>query len=319
MKATKKARLHLIISEIESGKNPAKISEDHNINKKTLQDYLRELKKLGIIEKKGYGVWEVNKARKKSLNLTNRHSSKTTQTSTKKEIRGHAFIWKIEFMQPIDWNKATKKYSKKKLTFQLMKHNKILRTIFKGRKIWLGARGLTIYEPIDFMGKSSFEVKGRAVFEMDKLIKDLLKELGVRFRRYRFTTSREHYGIVKNELARQFNDHKEKLLVKTLEGSTWLWIDDSKGLGELETADPTLNREVQNFWNNHKKHKFRVDADFVLEGMAKQSEAIKKNAENVDFHMENMRSHVQATRDLSKAATSLNENIEKLIKLAMKK
>ena len=47
--------------------------------------------------------------------------------------------------------------------------------MFENRKIWLTKTGLTIYEPLDFFGKSSFTVKGTAVFEMDKLVKELLK------------------------------------------------------------------------------------------------------------------------------------------------
>lgn len=312
MKASKKTRLDLIISEIESGKNPAKISADHDINKKTLQDYLRELKKLGIIEKKGYGVWEVNQARKRSLNLTNTHSNKkaqtSPQTSPQKEIRGHAFIWKIEFVDPIDWGKSINRYSKKKLTFQLMKHNKILRTIFKGRKIWLGVKGLTIYEPIDFMGKSSFEVKGKAVFEMDLIIRDLLRELGVKFRPYRFTTSREHYGIIKNELARQHNDRKEKMLIRSEDGTLWMWIDDSKGLGELENEKPNINRQVQNFWNNHKKHEFGVDADFVLKGMAKLTAAQVEGSRQLAKYEEQNKEHlalIQEYREESRGNTKL--------------
>ena len=321
MVSNKILRLNLVISEIEKGKSPAQISREQDINKKTIQNYLRELQKLGILEKKGYGVWEVNSERKKGLNPTSRQSDTSIKTSTKREIRGHAFIWKIEFIDPINWGSIVKRYSKKTLTFQLMKHNKIIRTIFKNRKIWLGLRGMTIYEPIDFMGKSSFEVKGRAVFEMDLLIKDFLRHIGVNFRPYRFTTSREHYGIVKNELARQYNDKKEKMMIRSEDGTLWMWIDDSKGLGELENDEPTINRQVQNFWNSHKAQQFKVDADFTLNAINKltafQTKQVELQAESdrqLLAYAEQNKEHLKVIQMYQEESRANRELIQALIK-----
>lgn len=317
MKQTKKQRLLLIISEIELGTNPAKIAKKHNIKKQTVQNYLRELQKLGIIEKVGYGVWVMNKAKKESINLTSRQSSKSTNTS-KKEIRGHAFIWKIEFVDPINWAQIIKNYKKKTLTFQVMNHNKVIRTIFQNRKIWLGLKGMTIYEPIDFLGRSSFEVKGRAVFEMDLLVKGLLRHLGVKFRAYRFTTSREHYGIIKNELARQYNNNKEKMLIRSEDGSIWMWIDDSKGLGELENDEPSVNRQVQNFWNSHKAQKFKVDADFTLDAINKLTSAqVETNRQLLKYEEQN-REHLKVIQMYQQESKLRQEESEFNKKVMMK-
>ena len=318
MKNIKKLGLDKILNLIKSGMNPSAISKKYNIPKQTLDYSVGKLKKLGCIEKVGYGTWNFIKDLKevpKSQNLTTRHYDKSNQkirTSKKKEIRGHAFIWKIEFVEPYDWNKIIRNYKRKKLTFQLLKHNKVWRTIFQNRKIWLGIKGMTIYEPLDFFGRSSFEVKGRAVFEMDLLIKNFLRELNLKFRPYRFSTSREHYGIIKNELARQYNDRKQKMQIRSEDGTLWMWIDDSKSLGELENAKPNISRQVQNFWNNHKKHDFRVDADFVIKGFNQAEKKLKKtteligenarligeNAKNQAYHAENLRAHVQSIKDL---------------------
>jgi len=193
-----------------------------------------------------------------------------------------------------------------------MKHNNIWRTILNSRKIWLGKKGITIYEPIDFMGRSSFEVKGKAVFEMDLLIKDLLRELGLKIKPYRFTTSREHYGIIKNELARQYNDKKKKMHIRSEDGTLWMWIDDSKGLGELENQDPTLNRQVQQYWNEHKDHNFKIGAGFILNGFNELTKGIKANTDHLEYHAENMRSHVGAIKKLSEVVEKLGEKIDQL-------
>lgn len=312
MKEVKRVGLNRVLKEIKEGNSPAQISKKYNIPKQNISYFVCKLKKKGCIQKKGYGVWEYLRPIKEVKDLTTTHSTKLIKKSltSKKEIRGHAYIWKIQFVKPYDWNRAIRKYQKTKLSFQLMKHNKIQRTIFQSRKIWLGRKGMTIYEPMDFMGKSSFQVKGKAVFEMDLLIKNLLNELGLKFRPYRFTTSREHYAIIKNELARQYNDKKKKMNIHAEDGSIWMWIDDSKGLAELENADPTINRQVQNFWNSHKKHKFKIDADYVNENFKESARQIKKNAEHLEYHAENMRSHVAVVKQLGDAVKVLSEKIE---------
>jgi len=309
MKEVKKVGLIGVLAEIKSGSSPAQISKKFNIPKQNVSYFVGKLKKQGCIQKKGYGVWEYIRPLKEVKDLTTRQYERNTPkslTSPRKEIRGHAFIWKIQFLKDHDWNKIVKHYQKKKLSFQLMKHNNVWRIILNGRKIWLGKKGITIYEPIDFMGKSSFEVKGKAVFEMDLLIKDLFRELNLKFIPYRFTTSREHYGIIKNELARQYNDKKKKMQIRSEDGTLWMWIDDSKGLGELENQDPTLNRQVQQFWNDHKDHNFKVDASFILNGFDQTNQATKKNAEQLEYYAKHLESHVASIQQLGSSVDNQN-------------
>lgn len=321
MKRGKRIELDSILSLIKSGKSPACISKEFNIPKGSLAYHVDKLKKLGCIEKKGYGVWKYIKSLKEVRSLTITHSDKLSRTSHKKEIRGHAFIWKIQFYNPYVWEKIVNSYKKKRLTFQFMKHNKQFRTIVNNRKIWLGRRGMTIYEPIDFMGRSSFEVKGKAVFEMDKLIKHLIKELGQKMRPYRFTTSREHYGIIKNELARQYNDQKKKMEIRTEDGNVWMWIDDSKGLGELENNEPNVNRQVQNFWNNHKKNNFKIDADYTKKGFNKVNKevanlkgvfpAMKEYNKNLKLHTKVQESQLKTQKETQRILKLIGEALDK--------
>lgn len=312
MKDSKKVGLDRVLEEIKSGLSPAQISRKYSIPKQNISYFVGKLKEKGCIEKIGYGTWRFLRALPEVKDLTTRQYDRSTLTFPKKEIRGHAFIWKIEFVKPYNWPKIVRHYNKKKLTFQLMQHNKVIRTIFKNRKIWLGKRGLTIYEPIDFLGRSSFEVKGKAVFEMDLLVKNLLKELSVPFRAYRFTTSREHYGIIKNELARQYNDKKKKMHIRSEDGAVWMWIDDSKELGELENKEPNISRQVQRFWNNHKKNDFKIDADFVLKGFNEMTKGIKKNTKNLDYHGENMSTHVGVMKNIEKNLAKQTKLFEKI-------
>lgn len=303
MKEVKKVGLVQVLALIKSELSPAKISKKYNIPKQNVSYFVGKLKRLGCIEKIGYGTWRyikpIKEVKDSPIGQSDRRGKKSL-TSPRKEIRGHAFIWKVEFVQPYDWKKVIRFYKKKKLTFQLIARGKVFRTIFKNRKVWLNTRGLTIYEASDFRGNSSFHVKGIAVYEMDRLIKDLLKELGMRFRQYRFTTSREHYGIMKHELARQYNEKKEKMRIRSDDGNIWMWIDDSKGLSELENNQVSVSRQVQNFWNSNRKHGFKVDADFILKGFDKTNKVAQKNAEQLGSFADNQMTHVGLMKNIDK-------------------
>ncbi len=314
MKKGKKLELNHLFELIKSGLIPSEISKKLSIPKGTLSYHVAKLIKLECIENPSYGVWNVLKEYKEVRKVPKGSMKPQTSNILKKEIRGHAFIWKIEFIEPYNWKKAVKYYKKKKLSFSVICNGKVPRTIFKGRKVWLTKKGMTIYEPIDFMGGSSFSVKGTAVFEMDRLIKGLLKELNLKFRYYRFSTSREHYGMIKNELARQYNNKKEKMVIRNESGEAWLWIDDSKGLGELETKDPSISRQVQNYWNNHKKNNFEVDADYVKDGFKESAKQIKENAENMAHYGKHVVTHVKLMDRIADRMDLMDEREERLVK-----
>lgn len=257
MKLSKKVILLLIVKEIKNGKSPSKIANENNIKKQTLQYYLRQLKKEGIIEKESYGVWNVLK-----------EVSKTTKASQKKyqkQIRGHAFNWRIRFPHNFDWRKRLDSLN---IKYKLIGINgSTPRIIYRDKKIWFTKTGLIIYEPKSFFSASSFTSKGQAVWELDKTIKSLGRRLKFNLGRYEFTTSREHYGQIKNELARQYNDKGEKLYIRDDKG-IWLWIDNSHSLQELETNKPEVSRQVQNWYNDHKKHDFEITSSFILDSFA---------------------------------------------------
>lgn len=61
-----------------------------------LSYYLSSLKKQGIIKKIGYGVWQINPI--KEVQMLSRKGS-----SQVKDVRGHAFIWKIRSNKSFNW------------------------------------------------------------------------------------------------------------------------------------------------------------------------------------------------------------------------
>jgi DNA-binding Lrp family transcriptional regulator len=289
MKKGKKFELSHIIQRLKEGKKAKEISKELEISKSNLSYYLDKLKKEGIVEYKGSGVWLVQK-------------TLPTRKFKKRHCRGHAFIWKIELGRKIDWKKHIEKSN---ISFKEQSNNKVLRIILNSKKIWLTSKGLIIYEPKDFFGENSYISKGKAVFEMDRTIKQLFNKLGLSLISYKFKTSREHFGLIKNELARQYNDKGEKLHIVSENGKEWMWIDDSLSLGELETNEMNINKSLQDFWNDNKKHNFKVTPTFVLN-------SINQVTQNQLMFNQNFESHVEAIQTLSSKVKELSEVIKDL-------
>jgi hypothetical protein len=284
----KKFELDSIISRLKEGKKAKEIAKELNISNSNLSYYLGKLKKDSLIKYKGNGIWLVQKL--------------PPTPSTQKKIRGHAFVWKIE-LKEINWKKYL---DNSKINYKEQSNGKVLRIFFLGKKVWLTKKGMVIYEPYNYWGSNSYEAKGKAVFNLDRFIKNLLFKLKIRELPYKFTTSREHFAIVKNELARQYNDKGEKMYIEN-EGGVWMWIDFSHGINELENNNVDTNKMVQDFWNDNLKHKFQVTPSFILN-------AINKVTQNQQMFAQNFESHVEAIKTLSEKVKELSEVIKELKK-----
>lgn len=273
-----------ILQLLKLGHNPSFISKKLKISKQKLNYYIRQLKKEGLIKKIGYGVWEV------------KNNTLNTLTQKPKKIRGHAFIWTIKLNKKYNWKRL-------KLQHKLIR-NCIPRVIINGRKIWLGKKTITIYEINSFYGENSIQARKYAVISLLELLETIEKKLNINLKPYYFKPAREHYGMIKNELARQYNRKGEKLHIKDGQDE-WLWIDDSESLGELETNNIIISKQVQDWWNNHKKYKFQVTPQFLME-------RIYEVTENQMMFAKNLKSHIKAIKALTKAVERKNikENIK---------
>jgi biotin operon repressor len=291
-----------ILDLLKQDKNPAQISKELNISKQKLNYYIRRLKDLGFVEKKGYGVWEVLRSKKDDLEHTIKWNDK--------KIRGHAFIWKIKSKQ-FNWIELL---TKNKINYSLVR-GYTPRIFINNQKVWLAKDSIIIYDNRSFYGQNAIESRKYAVFGLKSVIDTLQKQLNISLGKYLFKPTREHYGMIKNELARQYNDKGDKLIVKDDLDGDWLWIDDSEGmLGELETGGKRitkdragLNLEVQKWYNDMKKTNFQVTPTFILSAM----NGIQQNQLVFD---RNMKSHLEVLNKIGKAVEELTEAIKKLEK-----
>lgn len=298
---TSKINFYLTILELlKQGKFPKEIAEEMKISKQKLYYYTRILKQLGFIEKKGYGVWEVKRSKKNDLE----HAIKWKE----KKVRGHAFIWKIKLPKKFDWIKILKE---KGISYNLVR-GYTPRIFIKNRKVWLGKETIIIYENKSFYGKNAIQSRKYAVFELLEVLRAISKKLSISLGKVYFRPTREHYGLIKNELARQCNKNGEKIIVRDDLDGEWFWIDDSEGmLGEMETGGKgitkdraTLNLEVQNWYNDMKKYDFKVTPTFLMEN-------INKVTQNQLMFAKNIETHMKILKKINKAIDELRKEIKK--------
>ena len=272
-------KIDIVLDLLKQGKRPSEICKELSISKQLINYYLRTLKSNGNIKKIGYGTWEVK---------INTYNTLTKQV----KIRGHAFIWKIRISKDIDWSK-----------FNLTKLKNVYQININNKKVWLSNRKVTIYENKDFNGNDAIQSRKLAAIEMIKDLDTLKKTLNVNFN-YGFNVAREHYSMVKNELANYYNSNKQKMIIKDDLNKEWLWIDFSDGIDELETNKLTNSKQVQDWWNDNKKYNFTVTPTFLME-------SINKVTNNQKMFAKNMESHILAIQKLGNAVDRLENTIKK--------
>jgi DNA-binding transcriptional ArsR family regulator len=300
LKNQKKDFYFTIFHLLNKGINPTKISEELGISKQKVNYYLSSLKKERYIKKVGYGTWEILREYKpKQVKIV---TSNTLPKTSKNSVRGHGFIWIVKIPKQL----GNLKERAKRLEHKSLSRGQ-LRIYIKNRKVWIGNKTIVIYENNNFYGHNAIESKKYAVFGLIQLLEALENKLQINLKPYCFKPKREHYGLIKNELAIQCNDKKEKIYIRDdLEGE-WLWIDNSLGLGELETGGTkalTRNVQVQNWFNDMKQTNFKVTPSFLLE-------AINKVTSNQVIFDKNFSSHLKVLNKLSKAVDELREEIKR--------
>jgi len=310
--ANKKNLYFTILNKLKQGTNLSKIKEDFSISKQKLNYYLNKLKKDGYIKNKGYGYYEVKDLGKDTIN-----------SHTQKLIRGHAFIWTIKLPQEIKgWDKRIEILEKNKIKFKLIGVLKTTPRIFiNNKKIWLGNKTLTIFEPNSFYGNNAIQSRKYAVFKLLSTLEAFERKFNINIKPYTFKPAREHYGLIKNDLAIQCNKKGEKIHVRDdLEGE-WLWIDNSESLGELETGGKkalTRNIQVQKWWNDNKKHNFQVTPTFLMESINKLT-AIQIETNNQLFqYAEQNKQHLKLIQEYRKENRFWRNNQIKKMKKELK-
>jgi hypothetical protein len=328
MKEVKKIRYPVnlklfVFQQLKRGLNPKKISKQFNLSETRIHYYLSSLKRDKFIKKIGYGTWEILKEfTLKELQKDNpyRYGKKDNLDNNLKLfksdiVRGHAFQFTLSIDPNLrNWNKREEILKRLDIPF---KNLKIIgggqSLTFKRRKIWLTNKSIVIFEKSSYMAETSKEAKEYAIYDMISLVGGLERYLRANFGatrgKLRFKISRQHYALIKNALARQYDREGKKLYV-TNEKGRWFEIDNSFNLHEAETIHPKTseqdNKKVQDFFNGIKQYEGFTPM-FLIESMGK----ITKNQLMFDA---NMQSHIKAVQDLGKGVQELTKIIKELEK-----
>ena len=277
-----------ILNILKTSTNLSKIQKDLSISKQNLNFYLRQLKKKGLIIKKGRGWYEVVKRSKKS--------TKYEEVLSKDSIRGHAYIWNVNFSKEIiNWDKRIEILKQKEVNFVLVGAKETTPRIkVLGRKVWLCNNHLRVYsKPKEsYYGKTAIESRNTAFQEIKLIVGALNSKLGLNLKPSSISFQKEHYALIKNDLAIEHNKNKEILRVSD-ENGEWLLIDDSLGEGgELENIGKKAfqtNIPMQEWWNEQKETEFKITPKFILETFNKIAETQVLDKQNILLHQEVLR------------------------------
>jgi len=293
-----------IIRELKIDTNLGRIKKKLGLKKENLNYYLRQLKKQGIITQKGRGWYEVSK---KSENLT-----KYGNFLSKDISRGHAYIWNVILTKKIkNWDKRINILKKKNINYKLVGAKETTPRIkVLGRKVWLCNNHIRIFDKkkSSYYGETAKESRETSLKELLLIVGALECKLGVLLKPFSFSYQKEHYALIKNDLA---IDQNRKGVIWRIEDESgeWLLIDDSlEQRGELETVGKKAfktNIKLQKWWNDNKKYDFKVTPTFLLE-------SINQVTQNQQMFNQNFESHVQSIKQLGNSADANAKAIELL-------
>lgn len=325
-----------ILSYLAAGFNPAKIAAKMNVSAGTIQYHLSILKRQGIIRKVGYGTWEILKPPESEKKTTARSPyvgipkpppsrgslavvpAVLTQSQLTRfqqdAVRTHAITttWQVP--------RGLRNWDNPHRTQYLDSHNIPhiqlgiagggQRSIVKDRKVWLLNKVLIIYDKASYFAQTALEGKNTALALHLRIIKHVERLLHTSFligSDYKFKVSRQHYALIHNALAQQYNEAGEKLEVRTGKG-LWLLIDNSNNIHELEGVHPrtgmTDTQKTQAFFNGLKDIPATQGAPSYTPGFVLK--AIAGVTANQTAFAENIESHISAIQDLGAGVRDMN-------------
>jgi hypothetical protein len=267
-----------IIDFLKTSTNLTNLRKELNISKQDLNYYLRQMKKEGLILHKAKGWYEV----KDSVKI----STKYGKNLVKDSIRGHAYVWTIKIPHEIkEWDKRIEVLRNNNINFKLVgaKEN-TPRIKIMGRKVWLCNNSIRIYDKKDssYYGRNAIKCRELAFQEFLLIVGILERKLNINLRPIDFTWSKEHYALIKNDLA--INENRKGNIWRVRdETGEWLVVDDSleKG-GELENNGKKsfeTNIPMQKWWNEYKEINFELTPKLITQNLNDVTKMIKQSSE----------------------------------------
>jgi len=277
------------------------------MSRQALNPYIRQLKRVGAIKKKGYCLWEaVVKENINNIDVAKRCKGRK-KTSHLKRNRGHGFVYSISVPKSIRWwNDRHLRLDRYGIYYEDIDINKKGQRIHAdGNIVWLSQNNIVVYDRNSYYNLSASTAKGDAVAYLIGLIKYFEELLKFSLRQddgtYKFKVSRNHYALIRCDFAAYCNNNKHRIRVSDERGQ-WFIVDNSLNLNESETVHPkTARRDMD-----------KVIAPF-FNRIKRDPEILDKLIANQAYYSENMVSHVEAIKDLGNGVKKFNSKIDILI------
>lgn len=312
-----------VFNLIKVGCNPSSISKKLNVSKQKLNYYLLTLKRNEFIIKKGYGTWEILKDfDEKEVKKTSQVAPNPTETfftSFKEDMsRGHGFMYHLKIPKIYKWNQRQVFLDKKNIKYKPLNNlGGGQKLIIEGRKVHLKNNSILLYERSSYLTELAGESKTKAIYEFKKVIQKLERLLDVNLqikKKYVFRVCREHYGIIKNIIAKQFDKEGKKLQCYSADG-LWFLIDNSFNLHEAEIIKDRHKDEnkaveraegFQTWMKSQKDTNFKVTPELILDFFNKNNQLVEHVTQNQQVFDANMKSHIKVIQEMAKSFNKFN-------------
>lgn len=304
-----------VMDYLSKGMKAADVAKKLGMSKDRFSYHIKPLKVAGVIKQIGYGTWIVDPTRYKQVEDTPAQGH-THLSISSTSIRGHGFIFKLRIPKLSNWHNRRAYLSKKDIKFKPIGQNWQGESIVIYKfKVWLTHKSVVVYFPDYkyYMTSTARKAKQLAVYDFLRVIKRLEHLLNVDLSNkggYKFKVSRQHYALIKNELARQYNQTKQKLFVID-NGNCWLTIDNSFNLDELELID-TVKAQIDTddvispFFNSLRVNPVTVDD--LTAAIADVTSLQKEEAKKWAYYAANIESHTKAIIKLADLIDKLNNS-----------
>ena len=285
-----------VLKFLYKGGNPHSIADDLNIKRPTVIQHLEELEKIGLVcfdkenGKRKYaspfkisekGKYLIEKsvgfpAKSSRVGRTNRGTLKPKED----DVNGHAFVFTL--IIPKDLNECgdrRKILDEREIKYEELNHffgktkekRQGERLIINGRKIHFTNKSIVIYESTEYISILSKQSKSKAIYHFEIFLRIFERIFGMNLKHsignslgYKYRVSRQHYALIQNSLARQYNTENKKLEVYNGRRRIMYLIDNSqtkenpKGENHFEavnskTSDKDIN-PAQNFFKELPNH-----------------------------------------------------------------
>ena len=279
----KRCEVDRVFDLLKAGFTKAQVQKKLLLKPSALANHLRRLEESNNIKR--IGKYEI-----KIISSSYLHPKVTkNKVHIGFDKRGHGHNITIHFLKKVDFWELPQ--VKQDLKMKILKRLEFgsLKFVRDGFTIWINKHHLTIYSNNSYYSGDALHSKFSALRNVDTLVENLILKYNFP-KKYGIEIFREHYGLIFNKFAQWLNKKGKKMYVQDKKGKSILWVDKSRkddvGLDEFEGEDPLMINNAGTFFDSHEKHKFKIDADHILDKEKKTDAKINDHDKVIGKSME---------------------------------